>query len=106
MLLNNGIVSENDIKSKNNRTLEIVNDYISQINLMFTEDNRYLDFSPLVVALSIVSFVCQLFKFDSWNNYFSKIYLKSSNIFNANLNQDVKNCLIVIERYDNYIVLK
>ena len=91
IILNNGILLENEILEKNNfKILENLYKKIFEINSLFFLDNRFVDFSPIDIVMSLISFGCEIFNFNSWN-IIRKFY-NNDKSYNRN------NCYIVIKR--------
>jgi hypothetical protein len=72
--LKNGIVFENEVNVVSCQNMKEMNDLAFSILKNFVYDTRYLDFTPLQVAASVVSYVRKKFQLKSWNRLLEKIY--------------------------------
>jgi hypothetical protein len=87
-ILFNGVISKDEVND-----ITVINKFynkIFQINSEFVRDNRFLDFSDIDIAISIISYICNEFNFSSWKKLIIKFYHKE------NLMQ--LPCYFVIER--------
>jgi hypothetical protein len=88
MLLFNGIIDKNEVDQIS--LLNVLYDYIYELNSEFVKDNRFLDFTDLDIALAIVSYACLKSNFSSWKNFIFKYYYKG--------NIKLMPCYFIIER--------
>lgn len=89
IILFNGIIDKNEIDDE----IFILDNFyekIYELNSDFVEDNRYLDFTDLDIALSIITYSCLKFNFSSWKNFIVKYYYKG--------NIKLMPCYFIIER--------
>jgi len=93
IILNNGIIFESE-KYKDiffDLKMDKLYEEILLINCEFLTDNRYIDFSSLEIAISIITFSKKIFKLNSWKNSIASFYhSKNKNFTNSTL--------IVLER--------
>lgn len=90
--LQNGIIFVNELRSSSSYTVEAVQAKCFEILEQFTMDRRYIDFSPVEVACSIVTTVREFAQMKyPWHNMFQNLYsIKTDNFI---------NCYYVIRRY-------
>lgn len=89
IILNNGIISENE-----NKNLLLINKIYQDIinfHFEFVRDLRFLDFTNIDIAISIVSYVCKENNLHFWKNSIKKFYLINKNINNS-------PCYFIIDR--------
>ena len=88
IILNNGIIDKNEVDDY--FILDDLYKKIYELNSEFVTDNRFLDFSDLDIALSIIAYSCFKFNFTSWKNFIVKYYYKE--------NIKLMPCYFIIER--------
>lgn len=88
MILFNGIIDKNEIDDA--FVLENLYEKIYELNSEFVNDNRFLDFKDLDIALSIITYSCFEFNLTSWRNFIVKYYFKG--------NIKLMPCYFIIER--------
>jgi len=87
-ILFNGVISVNEVDD-----ISVINNLyqkIFKLNSEFVEDKRFLDFSDLDIAISIITYSCNEFSFSSWKKSIMKYYFKG--------NLMLMPCYFVIER--------
>lgn len=90
--LQNGIVFVRELKSTSKFTLTDIQAKCFEILEVFLLDRRYLDFTPLQIACSIITVAREMANVKTpWNNIFQNIYSIKIESF--------MNCYIVIKRY-------
>jgi hypothetical protein len=80
-MLNHGIVFENEVSLVSAQNLKEMNDLAYSILNEFVYDTRYLDFTPLQLAASVVSYVRKKFFFKCWTRLLEEAYSISQEYF-------------------------
>ena len=88
IILFNGIISEDEVDDFS--VLNNLNKKIFELNSEFVRDKRFLDFSDLDIALSIITYSCNKLNFSSWKKFIVKYYYKG--------NMMLMPCYFIIER--------
>lgn len=94
LILQNGIALESDKNAQSDldSKLEKVYDNILIMNSKFLVDKRFVDFNPLEIAISLITYNCELFGLESWRRKVASVYTRRYKV-------SICTCTVVIRRY-------